>query len=333
MARYGADRNGLAERVLVLEPGHDRLLKRPGVALWRTRAPGINNVTSRRMDQDETGLLCSKRGNRSGRHGISGLAPVGPGRASGQDRADRPSPRPLRRPGPMIPPGRSTTSTTDKCSSYRRRRLRTVGPPCGHSEARRCRGHIRATLSPGDRRRPLPRRRGRRRSVVEQGTPSVETNALAHLVKIVAETDRGAFDQSLQSLRQAVAESMAERPATGARAALAPGEVIAICEVYYQRLVEANQFALASEAFRLVARKPLSSRRQRFPRKPSEANRPGGQASPSHPGNAIWTARSSTWPAKRENWSWSSSGQAGASRAPNRSPGSNRLNAPFATRD
>ena len=49
---------------------------------------------------------------------------------------------------------------------------------------------------------------------------------------------------------------MAERPATGARAALAPGEVIAICEVYYQRLVEANQFAIAREAFRLVLEKP-----------------------------------------------------------------------------
>ena len=40
--------------------------------------------------------------------------------------------------------------------------------------------------------------------VVELGTPSPTTNALAHLVKIIAEADRGAFDQSLQSLRQAV---------------------------------------------------------------------------------------------------------------------------------
>ena len=40
--------------------------------------------------------------------------------------------------------------------------------------------------------------------VVEQGTPSATTNALAHLVKIIAEADRGAFEQSLQSLRQAV---------------------------------------------------------------------------------------------------------------------------------
>jgi peroxiredoxin len=94
-------------------------------------------------------------------------------------------------------------------------------------------------------------------SVVEQGTPSAATNALAHLVKIIAETDRGAFEQSLKSFRQAVTESMAERAATPVRAALAPGEVVAICEGYYQRLVEANQFPVAREAFRLVVDKPF----------------------------------------------------------------------------
>jgi thiol-disulfide isomerase/thioredoxin len=92
--------------------------------------------------------------------------------------------------------------------------------------------------------------------VVEQGTPSPTTDALAHLVKIIAEADRGAFEQSLQSLRQAVTESAADRPANPARAALAPGEVIGICEAYYQRLVEGNQFPVAREAFRLVLEKP-----------------------------------------------------------------------------
>jgi thiol-disulfide isomerase/thioredoxin len=93
-------------------------------------------------------------------------------------------------------------------------------------------------------------------TVVEQGTPSATTIALAHLVKIIAETDRGAFRQSLESLRRAVNESMAERPATAARAALAPGEVIGICEAYYQRLVEGNQFPIAREVFQLVQDKP-----------------------------------------------------------------------------
>ncbi len=94
--------------------------------------------------------------------------------------------------------------------------------------------------------------------VVEQGTPAPTTDALAHLVKIIAEVERGAYDQSLQSLRRAVAESTQEKQATAARAALAPAEVIGICEAYYQRLVEGNQFAIAREAFRLVLEQPYS---------------------------------------------------------------------------
>src|SRR5271157_2618164 len=94
--------------------------------------------------------------------------------------------------------------------------------------------------------------------VVEQGTPSPTTDALAHLVKIIAEVERGAFEQSLQSLRRAIAESTQEKQATEARAALAPAEVIGICEAYYQRLVEGNQFAIAREAFRLVLEQPYS---------------------------------------------------------------------------
>jgi thiol-disulfide isomerase/thioredoxin len=94
--------------------------------------------------------------------------------------------------------------------------------------------------------------------VVEQGTPSPTTDALAHLVKIIAEVERGAFEQSLQSLRKAVAESTQNREATKFRAALAPTEIIGICEAYYQLLVEANQFAIAREAFRLVADQPYN---------------------------------------------------------------------------
>ncbi len=60
----------------------------------------------------------------------------------------------------------------------------------------------------------------------------------------------------LRSLRQGLNESTQERPATATRAVLAPAEVIEICEVYYQRLVEANQFAIAREAFQLVLEQP-----------------------------------------------------------------------------
>jgi thiol-disulfide isomerase/thioredoxin len=92
--------------------------------------------------------------------------------------------------------------------------------------------------------------------VLEQGTPSPATLALAHLVKIVALVERGAADDSLQSLRQAVAQSMQDRPATESRAALAPSEVIAICDAYYQRLVDGNHFQVARDAFRHVLEQP-----------------------------------------------------------------------------
>jgi thiol-disulfide isomerase/thioredoxin len=92
--------------------------------------------------------------------------------------------------------------------------------------------------------------------VLEQGTPSPTTHALAHIVKVIAEVDRGAFDQSLQSLRKAVADSLQERPATQARAVLTPTEIVGICEAYYQRLVEGNQFPIAREAFRHLLEQP-----------------------------------------------------------------------------
>ena len=94
--------------------------------------------------------------------------------------------------------------------------------------------------------------------VIEQGTPSPATLALAHLVKIVALADRGAADESLRSLRQAVAESTRDRPATEARAALAPAEIVAICDAYYQRLVDGNHFQVARDAFRHVLEQPYA---------------------------------------------------------------------------
>jgi len=87
---------------------------------------------------------------------------------------------------------------------------------------------------------------------LKQGTPSPTTNALAHLVKIIAEADRGAYEQSLQSLRQAVNEDAKGR----ARTALSADEVVGICDAYYQRLVEGNQFAIARDAFRLALERP-----------------------------------------------------------------------------
>jgi thiol-disulfide isomerase/thioredoxin len=89
-------------------------------------------------------------------------------------------------------------------------------------------------------------------SVVQTGSPAPATVALAHLVKIIAEADRGAFEQSLASLKQAF-EHKEKAGAAGRRAAaLQTGELTAICDAYYQRLVQADQFETARKAFRLA---------------------------------------------------------------------------------
>lgn len=85
-------------------------------------------------------------------------------------------------------------------------------------------------------------------NALKQGLPSPTAHALAHLVKIIAEADRGAYEQSLQSLRQAVGEDAKGQ----ARAALSTDEIVGICEAYYQRLVEGNQFKIARDAFQLA---------------------------------------------------------------------------------
>jgi thiol-disulfide isomerase/thioredoxin len=89
-------------------------------------------------------------------------------------------------------------------------------------------------------------------TIVKAGTPSPTTAALAHLVKIIAEADRGAYEQSLESLTQAF-ESAQKAAASGRpHAALQAGELTAICDAYYQRLVHGDQFKIARQAFQLA---------------------------------------------------------------------------------
>jgi peroxiredoxin len=88
--------------------------------------------------------------------------------------------------------------------------------------------------------------------VVKKGSPSPTTTVLAHLVKIIAEADRGADVQSLESLRQAVAE--ARRAADGgvARGGILTSEKIGLLDAYYQRLVHADRVEVARQAFQFL---------------------------------------------------------------------------------
>jgi thiol-disulfide isomerase/thioredoxin len=96
-------------------------------------------------------------------------------------------------------------------------------------------------------------------TVVKNGSPSPTTLALAHLVQIIAKADRGAYEDSLNCLRQALAQKEKEEQAGASRAALTSGEIVGICEAYYQRLVHGGQYEIARKAFQLVlqeARQP-----------------------------------------------------------------------------
>jgi thiol-disulfide isomerase/thioredoxin len=86
-------------------------------------------------------------------------------------------------------------------------------------------------------------------AVVKNGSPSPATAALAYLVKLIAESDRGAYEESLATLRQAVEKSAKTE---AARPALLTSEIVGICDAYYQRLVQADQFEVARRAFRLA---------------------------------------------------------------------------------
>jgi thiol-disulfide isomerase/thioredoxin len=90
-------------------------------------------------------------------------------------------------------------------------------------------------------------------TVVQNGTPSSTTAGLAHLVRIVARADRGAFEDSLDCLRQALAPRQQEGQAGGVRnALLTADELVGISEAYYERLVHGGQYAIALKALRLA---------------------------------------------------------------------------------
>ena len=61
-----------------------------------------------------------------------------------------------------------------------------------------------------------------------------------------------------------MADSTRERPPSEGRAALAPSEVIAIGDAYYQRLVDGNHFQVARDAFKHVLEQPYETAVKEF---------------------------------------------------------------------
>jgi thiol-disulfide isomerase/thioredoxin len=90
------------------------------------------------------------------------------------------------------------------------------------------------------------------RAVLSGSRYSASAMALAHLVKMIAEVDRKAFEPSLESLRQAIAEQGKEARPGFLRGELSTDELVGICDAYYQRLIHDGQYEIARKAMRLV---------------------------------------------------------------------------------
>jgi peroxiredoxin len=76
---------------------------------------------------------------------------------------------------------------------------------------------------------------------------------LAQTLNIIAEADRGAYEDSLADLRKSIGrQSDRKEGGTGAAPMLDTPALLAICEAYYQRLLQGDQFDIARRAFRLL---------------------------------------------------------------------------------
>ena len=76
---------------------------------------------------------------------------------------------------------------------------------------------------------------------------------LARTIDIIASADRGAYDESLADLHTLIeAGSKRTQPGEAAAASLDTSALLAICEAYYQRLLQGDQFDVARKAFQML---------------------------------------------------------------------------------
>jgi thiol-disulfide isomerase/thioredoxin len=93
---------------------------------------------------------------------------------------------------------------------------------------------------------------GAAKALLSHGSHSRTAMALAFMVKIIAEADRGAHDDSIESLRTAVAVNAEATKGGAPRLEFATGEIVGICEAYYQRLIHAGQYDTARQALGMI---------------------------------------------------------------------------------
>jgi thiol-disulfide isomerase/thioredoxin len=89
--------------------------------------------------------------------------------------------------------------------------------------------------------------------VLKSDSSSPAVMFLAHTLNIIAEADRGVYEESLADLRK-IAGQKAEQREAGKTSSpvLDTAALLAICEAYYQRLLQGAQFNVARKAFGLI---------------------------------------------------------------------------------
>lgn len=92
-------------------------------------------------------------------------------------------------------------------------------------------------------------------AVIEQGQAGSDVLTLAHFINVIAEADRGKYDESLADLK-AYVES--RKPNAEANSKLGPDTILAIGEAYFQRLVEAGRYDVARKLCEFAIEKSVS---------------------------------------------------------------------------
>ena len=90
------------------------------------------------------------------------------------------------------------------------------------------------------------------RKVIQSEDAGTGVAWLAHLVQIVAEADRGAYEESLKSLATAIRLKGQSPNAATKDSALPVGTRASIVDAYYQRLIHGDQVEVARKAMKLI---------------------------------------------------------------------------------
>jgi thiol-disulfide isomerase/thioredoxin len=90
------------------------------------------------------------------------------------------------------------------------------------------------------------------KTVITIGSPSPIVTGLARLVQIIALADRGDYEQAIENLRQALVERDKAARNGGERALLPTSDIVAICDAYYQRLIQGAQYENVRKALQIL---------------------------------------------------------------------------------